>query len=146
MAQCVRKLKPGAPFLVYLYYSFDNRPWWFRLIWRVSDLGRRLICRLPFGLRKGLTAVIAGVVYWPLTRVALVLERTGVNVDSLPLSSYRRNSFYTMCTDALDRFGTRLEQRFSRAEMAAMMERSGLRDVVFREDVPFWVACGHRAV
>jgi ubiquinone/menaquinone biosynthesis C-methylase UbiE len=34
MADCVRKLKPGAPFLVYLYYAFDNRPLWFRWIWR----------------------------------------------------------------------------------------------------------------
>lgn len=27
---CVKKLKTGAPFLVYLYYAFDNRPLWFR--------------------------------------------------------------------------------------------------------------------
>ena len=31
---CVSALKPGAPFLLYLYYRFDNRPLWFRL-----DLG-----------------------------------------------------------------------------------------------------------
>jgi ubiquinone/menaquinone biosynthesis C-methylase UbiE len=36
MASCVRKLKPGALFLVYLYYAFDNRPKWFRTIWKVS--------------------------------------------------------------------------------------------------------------
>jgi ubiquinone/menaquinone biosynthesis C-methylase UbiE len=29
---CVRKIKPGAPFLVYLYYAFDNRPAWFRAV------------------------------------------------------------------------------------------------------------------
>ena len=27
---CIKLLKPGAPFLVYLYYSFDNRPNWYR--------------------------------------------------------------------------------------------------------------------
>src|SRR5437762_7021836 len=32
---CVRKLKPGAPFLIYLYYAFDNRPWWFKVIWPI---------------------------------------------------------------------------------------------------------------
>lgn len=26
MLDCVRALKPGAPFLTYLYYAFDNRP------------------------------------------------------------------------------------------------------------------------
>jgi hypothetical protein len=65
-------------------------------------------------------------------------------VSNVPLSAYRRNSFYTMRTDALDRFGTRLEQRFSRAEIARMMRDSGLDDIVFREDVPYWVACGRR--
>src|SRR5690606_14689030 len=27
---CVRKLKPGAPLLLYLYYALENRPKWFR--------------------------------------------------------------------------------------------------------------------
>ena len=48
LADCVRKLKPGAPFLVYLYYSLDNRPGWVRTLWRVSDTLRRGIARLPF--------------------------------------------------------------------------------------------------
>jgi SAM-dependent methyltransferase len=26
LKSCVKKLKPGAPFLAYLYYAFDNRP------------------------------------------------------------------------------------------------------------------------
>ncbi|MCY7329778.1 MAG: class I SAM-dependent methyltransferase, partial [Saprospiraceae bacterium] len=42
LAACVRKLKPGAPFLLYLYYAFDNRPWWFKALWRLSDVVRRL--------------------------------------------------------------------------------------------------------
>src|SRR5207253_1388585 len=29
LRDCVRKLKPGAPFLVYLYHRFDERPWWY---------------------------------------------------------------------------------------------------------------------
>ena len=36
LAACVRKLKPGTPILVYIYYAFDNRPAWFRLLWRAS--------------------------------------------------------------------------------------------------------------
>lgn len=145
LADCVAKLKPGAPFLVYLYYSFDNKPLWFRSVWAVSDGVRRVVARLPFAARRATTTALAATVYWPLTRVALTAEKLGANVDNLPLAPYRRYSFYTMRTDALDRFGTRLEQRFSRAEIAAMMERSGLSDIVFREGVPYWVACGRKA-
>jgi SAM-dependent methyltransferase len=144
MRDAVSKLKPGAPFLVYLYYSFDNKPRWFRYLWTVSEGGRWSISRLPFPLRKAVTTAIAGGVYWPMTRLALAAEALGANVSNVPLSAYRRNSFYTMRTDALDRFGTRLEQRFSRAEIARMMRDSGLDDIVFREDVPYWVACGRR--
>lgn len=144
MADCVRKLKPGAPFLVYLYYSFDNRGAAFRTLWRVSDLLRRAICRLPFALRKGATSAIAALVYWPLARMALLLEKLGFHVERLPLAPYRRNSFYTMRTDALDRLGTRLEQRFSRAEVEAMMRAAGLEDIRFSEEVPFWTAVGFR--
>ena len=144
MRDCVRKLKPGAPFLVYLYYSFDNRPAWFRSLWRASDLGRSVISRLPFTFRKTLTSAIAATVYWPLARFAAHREDSGSDVRNWPLSAYRGASFYTMRTDALDRFGTRLEQRFSREEIERMMRSAGLQDIVFREAEPYWVACGRK--
>ena len=59
LAASVAKLKPGAPFLVYLYYAFDNRPAWFRSLWRLSEVGRRGISRLPFGARRVVTGLIA---------------------------------------------------------------------------------------
>ena len=142
MRDCVRKLKPGAPFLVYLYYRFDNRPAWFRALWACSDVLRQGIARLPFPLRKAVTTLIAGVAYWPLARTAALAEALGADVSAVPLSPYRTASFYSMRTDALDRFGTKLEQRFTRPEIAAMMEQAGLRDIRFSEDVPYWVACG----
>jgi glycosyltransferase involved in cell wall biosynthesis/SAM-dependent methyltransferase len=144
MASCVRKLKPGAPFLVYIYYNFDNRPRWFRSLWKITDLARIGISRLPFRLRKAITVVLATLVYFPLSRTALLLERLGLAVDAFPLSAYRNSSFYTMRTDALDRFGTRLEQRFPRSRIRQMMIQSGLGDIVFREAVPYWVACGRK--
>lgn len=144
MRDCVRKLKPGAPFLVYLYYRFDNRPAWFRLLWKLSDLVRRAISQTPFGLRKLITSVIAVLVYYPLARTALLLEKMGADVSAFPLSFYRNSSFYTMRTDALDRFGTRLEHRFTRAEITDMMTRSGLVDIRFSEGEPHWIACGRR--
>jgi SAM-dependent methyltransferase len=144
IASCARKLKPGAPLLVYLYYRFDNRPAWFRRLWQVSDLGRRFISHLPYGVRHVVTDAIAGGVYWPLATAAKVAESAGLDVSNLPLSSYRGKSFYSMRTDALDRFGTQLEQRFTRDEIAQMMHAAGLERVTFGEEFPYWCAVGYR--
>jgi ubiquinone/menaquinone biosynthesis C-methylase UbiE len=141
---CVAKIKPGAPFLVYLYYAFDNRPAWFRAVWRISDIFRRATSALPFGLKKVVTDLIAAGVYFPLAKTAALLEKLGLNVDSFPLSVYRHHSFYTMRTDALDRFGTRLEQRFTRAQIAEMMESAGLENIRFSDGFPFWCAVGFK--
>ena len=145
LSACVRKLKTGAPLLVYLYYRFDNRPTWYRWLWTLTESPRWLIARMPFPLRRFLTNVIASTVYWPLARGAGLMQSLGCDISNLPLSAYRRRSFYSMRTDALDRFGTRLEQRFTRAEIKQMMEAAGLSDVVFSELEPFWVAVGRRA-
>ncbi len=142
---CVAKLKSGAPLLLYLYYRFDNKPLYFRMIWQLSDVFRSMICRLPFILRRGVTEIIAALVYFPLARLALHVERAGVRVANWPLSAYRDKSFYTMRTDALDRFGTRLERRFTRAEITHLMRAAGLRNITFRDGVPYWVALGYKA-
>jgi SAM-dependent methyltransferase len=141
---CVKKLKPGAPFLLYLYYDFENRPLWFRFVWRVSDIFRRIVSRLPHGLRYFASQIIALFVYYPIARLSKFIEILGGNASNFPLSSYRHLSFYTMRTDALDRFGTRLEQRFSRASIKSMMERSGLENVIFSNHEPYWCAIGYR--
>lgn len=145
LAQCVRKLKPGAPFLVYIYYSFENRPKWYTTLWRFTEPGRFLISRLPFALRYWMSQFIAATVYWPLARLAGVAERFRVPVSLFPLSYYRHMPFYAMRTDALDRFGTRLEQRFSKNELVSMMREAGLEDITFSSNPPFWCAVGIRA-
>jgi ubiquinone/menaquinone biosynthesis C-methylase UbiE len=142
LSSCIAKLKPGAPFLLYLYYKFDNRPIWFRLLWQMSELIRALVSRLPHGLRYVVSQIIAALIYWPLARFAGLAESIGIDVRNFPLAPYRHWGFYVMRTDALDRFGTRLEQRFSRAEIQRMMESAGLERVIFSEKNPFWCAVG----
>lgn len=141
---CVDLLKPGAPLLLYLYYAFDNRPVWFRALWRVSDWGRQLIFRFPAGLKHVVTDVIAGLVYWPLARLSGVLERLHIPIHGIPLSYYRKHTFYTMRTDARDRFGTPLEQRFTRAQIENMMRDAGLVDIQFSDGAPYWCVMGIR--
>lgn len=141
---CAAKLKPGAPLLLYLYYAFDNRPAWFRAVWRASEKVRAVVSRSPSSVRHAVSDGLAASVYWPLARSAKMLERAGFNVETIPLSSYRDRSFYTMRNDALDRFGTRLEQRFTRTQITEMMESAGLREIRFHESMPYWCAVGVR--
>lgn len=137
-------LKVGAPLLLYLYYAFDNQPSWYRGVWKASELLRSVVSRSPMPIRYGLSQLLAGIVYLPLARAAKLAERAGMSVHSFPLAVYRDRSFYVMRTDALDRFGTRLEQRFSRAEIQSMMERAGLGDIVFSDRAPYWCAVGRK--
>lgn len=146
LAACVSKLKSGAPFLLYLYYAFDNRPVWFRFLWLVSDGVRKVVSRLPYGLRYAMSQLIAGAIYWPLARAAKLSETLGINVINFPLTAYRNCGFYVMRTDALDRFGTRLEQRFTKLEIKKMMESAGLEKIRFSEESPFWCAVGYAKV
>ena len=141
---CVRTLKVGAPFLLYLYYALENRPAWFRLLWKSTDLVRKFISRCPYSIRLAITQIIAASLYYPLARLSLVAEMAGLNVEGIPLSFYRTRSFYTMRTDALDRFGTSLEQRFTANQIRGMMTRAGLGGMKFSDRTPFWCAVGYR--
>jgi SAM-dependent methyltransferase len=143
---CAAKLKPGAPLLLYLYYAFDNRPAWFRAVWKVSEIGRGVISRSPHAVRSILSQAIAAAVYWPLAKAARLVEKLGRDVENFPLAPYRKRSFYSMRTDALDRFGTRLEQRFTRREIEQMMRAAGLENVTFSDEMPYWCAVGYKAV
>jgi len=137
-----RKLKRGAPFLIYLYYSFDNRGALYRGIWWVSDITRRGVSRLPYGLRYWVSQAFALLLYWPFARLALLAERCGINSQAWPLAYYRDKPLYVLRTDALDRFGTRLEQRFSRQEIEAMLVDAGFTNIYFSNKPPYWCAIG----
>lgn len=137
-------LKPGAPFLLYLYYAFDNRPPWYRWLWRLSDLARRGLSRQPQWLKVTVAEMVALGIYWPLARMASLLDRVGAGSKNWPLAYYSDRSLYVMRTDALDRLGTRLEQRFTRGQITAMLERAGFEKVRFSEGPPFWCAVGLR--
>lgn len=145
VSSCVRKLKSGAPFLLYLCYSLDNKPRWFYKLWKFTDFFRRFISKLPFSLKLVLTYIISILVYFPLSRVSYVLEKHGVNVSNIPLSTYKDKSLYTMRTDALDRFGTKLEKRFSKSEILKMMKNSGLVNMKISKSAPYWCVVGYKS-
>lgn len=137
---CNKILKKNSPFLIYLYYNFENRGKLFKFIWKLSNLLRSVVCQLPFNSKKVITDILALFFYLPLARLALFLNLLGLNTHKFPLSFYKDKSFYTMRTDSLDRFGTKLERRFSRKEIIEMLTSNGFADIKFSEKAPFWVA------
>jgi SAM-dependent methyltransferase len=140
--ECSALLKPGAPFLMYLYYALETQSIWYKFLWKCSDYLRKIICRLPSNIKHLVTDFLAIILYFPLARIAFFLEKLGINVDGFPLSFYRNCSFYTMRTDSRDRFGTPLEQRFTQSEINELMLQSGFKNIVFSESEPKWCVVG----
>ena len=141
---CIRLLKPGAPFLLYIYYSFDNRPGWFKYLWLISNYARLLVHRLPKFLKFFICDIIAIFIYYPIARFILLIKKIGFDLKNFPLYFYRSRSFYTMRTDSRDRFGTPLEKRFTKKEIYKMMQQSGLEKISFKNSPPFWTAIGFK--
>lgn len=145
MDACVKKVKPGGHFLVYLYYSLDNRGVLYKALFFLSNLVRRIVSKMPGGLKRFSCNMMAILFYMPFVLFSRLLRLLGVPKKArsgIPLHSYENTSFYIIRNDALDRFGTPLEQRFSRKEILVMMEASGLENIVFSEHAPYWHAIG----
>jgi len=146
MQDCVKKLKPRGYFMVYLYYNLDNRGFLFKFLHEVSNIFRRIISKLPSGIKKGICDAIAIFVYMPFVMTTRVFIKIGLNkfAKKIPLSFYANHSFNIIKNDALDRFGTPLEQRFSKKEIKTMMEACGLAHIIFSDKEPYWHAIGQK--
>lgn len=141
---CVVLLKEGAPFLIYLYYNLDNKPLPYKFIWKISDLLRKVISALPFGIRSIISDILAATLYFPLARTSFILNKLNISSKFIPLHYYKDKSFYTMRTDSLDRFGTKLEQRFSKKQIEMMLIDAGLEKIHFSNKEPYWTAIGYK--
>jgi SAM-dependent methyltransferase len=146
-AKISSKIRVGGYLLVYMYYNFENRPLWFRYLWRAVDMLRKIISKMPFRL-KALTAdMLAALVYAPVVAAGSLLKKIGALPQAFPLRDYIGKSFYTMRTDALDRFGTRIEKRYSRQDIKLFYEKNGfdISTLVISDTPPYWCAVGRRA-
>lgn len=146
LIDCVKKIKKGGYFFVYLYYRFDNRGIIFKSVFYLSNIFRLVISRLPGPLKKIVCDILAAVVYWPLSRFAGLLHKINLHglAKKIPLEPYYNKPFYNLRNDCLDRFGTKLEQRFLKSEIEEMMKAAGLTDIVFGEKSAFWHAVGKK--
>jgi len=134
------KIKSGGIFLCYLYYKLENKPLFYRGLFWISNSLRWVISRLPYAVRRIVAQIIAGIIYLPLSRTSKILGTRGIDVSNFPLHHYANMPFVMLENDALDRFGTRLEQRFSKHEIIEMIDKAGfdLSTLRFSEAEPFW--------
>jgi SAM-dependent methyltransferase len=135
-----KKMKSKGTLLLYLYYKFDNRNLTFRMLFYASHLLRLVISKLPAALKQILCECIALVVYLPLAGLSRLVKALGAErlAARMPLSYYADKSYFIMRNDALDRFGTPLEHRFTREEITEMLVNAGFNEIHFSPNQPFW--------
>lgn len=135
-----QKIKHGGTFLCYLYYKVENKPIHYRVLFQIVNLFRFLISRLPHPIRMMLAKVIALFVYLPLARFSRFQMNRGRDISNIPLHHYAEMPLVMLENDALDRFGTRLEQRFNKEEIASMLIGANfdLSTLRYSDDEPFW--------
>ena len=135
-----KKIKSGGTFLCYIYYKIEDKPFYYRAIFRIVNVVRFSISRMPHGMRMLIAKLIAFSIYLPLARYSRLRLKSGKDVSNIPLHHYAEMPFVMLENDALDRFGTRLEQRFNKGDIKKMLESANfdLNTLKFSEAEPFW--------
>lgn len=137
----VKMLKPGGLTVLYMYYALDNRGPLFKTIFRLSVAVRNAVSRMPSKLKLFVCDVLAVLLYMPFVLFARLLKflapRTNI-WQSIPLSYYVNKSWFIIRNDALDRFGTPLEKRYSKEEIKQMLLNVGMCGIEFSNGLPYW--------
>ena len=146
MKDCVKKIKKGGYFYCYLYYNLDNKGFGYKMLFRTSDLFRKVVSRMPSGLKRFSCDVMAVFFYMPFVLTARFFKWLGFKdlAKKIPLSDYANKSFFIIRNDTLDRFGTKLEQRFSKTQVEELMRNSGLENIVISPASPYYHAVGRK--
>ena len=146
LAQCIKKIKPDGWFYVYFYYNLDNKGFLFKTLFGIVNLFRIAISRLPFGIKNIACDFMAIILYMPIILLGRIFNFFGFKnfAKKFPLNYYQNQSFRIIRNDALDRFGTRLEKRFSKVEIEEMMKACGLSNIRISSQEPYWHAVGQK--
>lgn len=138
--ELMKKLKSGGFALIYLYYALDNRGFLYRLIFNLSTSFRRVISSLPKNLKQLSCDFLAIFIYLPFVGLSKLVKTVfpGRLYLKIPLAYYRDKSWNIIRNDALDRFGTPLEQRFTKNEIEQMLVSAGMKNITFSEGEPYW--------
>ena len=138
------KLKNNSPFLIYLYSNLENKNFLYKMIWKLSNILRIFISALPFKLKLLICFFITIFIYLPFAMTSKFLYKLNISTHNIPLNYYKDKSFYTMRTDILDRFGTKIEKRFSKNEILKMLNKVGFKKIKFSNKIPYWCVCCYK--
>lgn len=134
----VRNLKQYAKtILVYLYYALDNRPAYFRWLLGMVTAVRLVTAQIRSqSFRAAFTWLGACFVYLPLIWLGHLLAPVGLSRYVPLYLGYKGTTLGRIRQDVYDRFFTRIEQRFSRKQIATLTDTYA--DVVISDHGPYW--------
>ena len=118
----------------------------FKILFKLVNGVRSVVSKFPGRLKKMTCDILAIIIYMPLILWVRLLVLVGLRglAKQMPLSAYNNKSFFIIRNDVLDRFGTRLEHRFSEEEVEKMMQNCGLTDIKISPGIPYYHAIGRR--
>jgi SAM-dependent methyltransferase/uncharacterized protein YbaR (Trm112 family) len=132
--QALRSIIPlataGGHVHVYLYWVPEHPG--HRAVLRLVSLARRITTRIPHLLLHALCYPVAAVLWagvvLPYRAVRRLAPRSRL-AEAFPLKTYADYPFGVLVNDTFDRFSAPIEHRFTRREVAEMLERADLEDV-----------------
>jgi len=134
----VRALKKYARrVLIYLYYALDNRPFHFRVLYWVMELGRRVISSVRNDvIRRALVWAITLLVYVPFIWLGRLLRPVGLQRQVPLFEFYNGKTVGRIRQDVHDRFCTAIEHRYSRDQIMEL--RDSYSKIQISGQIPFW--------
>lgn len=132
MAELVRVLRAEGWLLIYVYHDPAETSWIRGQLIRAVSLVRGITTRMPHGIMRTLTFLLAGGIYLAYTAPGKALSRLRAlrpRITDLPLGQYVDYPFRVLWNDQFDRFSAPLEKRYRRAEVEALLKGAGLRDL-----------------
>ena len=139
-----KKLKENSPFLVYLYHDLEENNLFYKFLWKLSEILRWFISKQNFFIKSIITDLIAILIYFPLSRITNLLLVFFSSPKNFLLSYYMDKPFYVMRNDALDRFRTKYEKRYSRSDIIKLFKKSGFKKIKISSKRPYWCAIGYK--
>jgi len=121
--EIVRTLKPGGCLLIYVYETFERRPWQWRIALAATNAVRRPISGMSPRSIRWLCAVVAPVVYATCT----IPSRHFSWASRLPYPATQNPTMKSLIPDLYDRFAAPIEERYSERSARELVEQAGCR-------------------
>ena len=134
----VRNLKKlSKKLLIYLYYSLDNRPFFFYLLLAFASIIRKAVSKIRNSTFRSLFTLFGTLfIYLPFIGIGNALKPLGLS-KHVPLhEAYSGKSLRRIRQDVFDRFFTGIDQRVSRKDVFSL--KNTFDEITISEHSPYW--------